>query len=374
MLKVLLAGGGTAGHINPALAIADIIKKHRPDAEFLFAGTPEGMESKLIPKAGYNFAPIKVAGFQRKLSLKNIKRNVVAVNYLVKSGSRAKKIIKDFSPDIAIGTGGYVAGPIIRMAAKLGIPTAIHEQNAYPGVTNKILAKKVDFVMLTVKDALDYFDMKCPFKVTGLPVRKNLLNYDKESARKKLGIDDSMCILSFGGSLGAGCINSSMQSVIKWEIDNGLNINHIHGYGKNGRDIFPDFIDNNNIKGNKRVRISEYIDDMDIALAAADLVVCRSGASTLAELEAVGRASILIPSPIVAGNHQYYNAMVLKKAGAAVLVEQKDVTDEKIIEIINDFYKNPKKLEKMSKNASNLAISDTEEEIWNVLNKLIQVK
>ena len=156
-MKVLLAGGGTGGHINPALAIAGIIKEHVPDAEFLFAGTPNGMEAKLIPQAGYKIEFIKVAGFQRKISLENIGRNIKALYYLAGSGHRAKQIIQEFQPDIAVGTGGYVAGPVIRMAAKMGIPSAIHEQNAYPGVTNKLLAKEVNHVMLTVEDALQIF-------------------------------------------------------------------------------------------------------------------------------------------------------------------------------------------------------------------------
>ncbi|HAP79506.1 MAG TPA: UDP-N-acetylglucosamine--N-acetylmuramyl-(pentapeptide) pyrophosphoryl-undecaprenol N-acetylglucosamine transferase, partial [Ruminococcus sp.] len=167
-MKVLLAGGGTGGHINPALAIADIIKSKYPDSEFLFAGTPNGMEAKLVPQAGYKIEFIKVAGFQRKISFKNIKRNIQALSYLAVSGKRAKEIIKNFSPDIAIGTGGYVSGPVIRMASKMGIPCAIHEQNAYPGVTNKLLSKEVNHVMLTVKEALEYMDTgSFEYTVTG---------------------------------------------------------------------------------------------------------------------------------------------------------------------------------------------------------------
>ena len=173
-MKVLIAGGGTGGHINPALAIASIIKEHEPNAEFLFAGTPSGMEAKLIPDAGYNFASIKVKGFQRKITLKNIKRNCDAVLCLFTSDKRVGEIIKDFNPDIAIGTGGYVSGPIIRKAAKLGIPTAIHEANAYPGVTTKLLSKEVDKVMLTVEDAVKYMDKNIDYVVTGLPVREGI--------------------------------------------------------------------------------------------------------------------------------------------------------------------------------------------------------
>ena len=372
-MKVLLAGGGTGGHINPALAIAGIIKEHIPEAEFLFAGTPNGMEAKLIPQPGYPIEFIKVAGFQRKISLENIGRNIKALYYLAGSGRRAKQIIQEFDPDIAIGTGGYVAGPVIRMAAKMGIPTAIHEQNAYPGVTNKLLAKEVDHVMLTVEEALSYFDKDIEYTVTGLPVRAELLKKTKSQARAELGFDDSFCILSFGGSLGAGCINDTMAEVLKWHVSKKLKINHIHGYGGMGKDTFPAKMKEYHVPmKNRRTRITEYINDMDTCMAAADLVVCRSGANALAELEMLGKPSILIPSPIVAGNHQYHNAMVLGKAGAAIVMEQKDVTNKKMISAVRKLYKDPEKLQSMAKNAAALAIRDTEDRIWNVIENLIK--
>ena len=371
-MKVLIACGGTGGHINPGLAIADIIKTAYPDAEFLFAGTPDHMEAKLVPQAGYRFEAIKVAGFQRKLSLENIGRNIKAVSYLVTSGSRAKQIISGFKPDIAIGTGGYAAGPVIRMAAKMGIPTAIHEQNAYPGVTNKLLSKEVDYVMLTVKEALDFMDAsKFEYSVTGLPVRSNINTMTKKEAREKLGFNDDFTVLSFGGSLGAGCINETMTEAIKWHTGKNLKINHIHGYGGMGKDTFPQAMKAAGIPlKSDRLRITEYINDMDVCLAAADLVICRSGASTLAELEAAGKASILIPSPIVAGNHQYHNAMVLGKANAAVVIEQKDASATRIISEIDKLYQSPEKAEKMSENAAALHLADTNERILEVIKKL----
>lgn len=371
-MRVLMACGGTGGHINPALAIADIIKSKYPDAEFLFAGTPKGMEAKLVPQAGYRLETIKVAGFQRRLSLKNVGRNVKAVAYLAASGKRAKEIIDGFNPDIAIGTGGYAAGPVIRKAAKMGIPTAIHEQNAFPGVTNKLLAKEVDYVMLTVIEALEYMEKdKFEYSVTGLPVRSDIMKVSKSEARRRLGIDDSFSILSFGGSLGAGCINDTMAETIKWHTKKGMNINHIHGYGGMGKETFPKAMADAGIplKSN-RLRITEYINDMDVCLAAADLVICRSGASTLAELEAAGKASILIPSPVVAGNHQYHNAMVLGKAGAAVVFEQKNVTNEKIIAAVEELYNDSDRLAVMSHNAAKLHLNDTPQRILEVIDKL----
>lgn len=372
-MKVLLAGGGTGGHINPALAIAGIIKEHVPDAEFLFAGTPDHMEAKLVPQAGYRIEFIRVEGFQRRVSLENIGRNAKALWYLAGSGARAKKIVKDFQPDIAIGTGGYVAGPVIRMAAKMGIPSAIHEQNAYPGVTNKLLAKEVDHVMLTVEEALKYFGEGIRYTVTGLPVRKELLCKQKAQARRELGFDDAFTILSFGGSLGAGCINETMAEVLRWHTSKGLKINHIHGYGGMGRDTFPQKMQEYGIPmKNSRIRISEYIHDMDTCMAAADLVVCRSGAGALAEMEAMGKPSILIPSPIVAGNHQYHNAMVLGNAGAAQVIEQKNVTNDDMISRIEALYLDRQKLTSMAAAAAGLAVRDTEERIWSVVEQLMQ--
>ena len=374
-MRVLLAGGGTAGHINPALAIASIIKKHYPDTEFLFVGTPNGMEAKLIPEAGYDFASMKVAGFQRKLTLKNIKRNCQAAGYLLVSGPKARKIINDFKPDIAVGTGGYVSGPVIKRAARMGVATAIHEQNAFPGVTNKLLAKEVDVVMLTVKEALKYLDKNVKYIVTGLPVREGIASKSKLEARAELGFDNELCILSFGGSLGAGRINETMAEVINWHTSNNLKINHIHGYGKMGRESFPEAMKKKGIpmKSN-RLRISEYIDDMDTCMAAADLVICRSGASTLAELEMAGKASILIPSPIVTGNHQFHNANVLGKAGAAIVIEQKDVTNEIMINKIKELYENRDKLADMSQKAAGLAVRDTNDRIYSVIKALADKK
>lgn len=370
-MRVLIAGGGTGGHINPALAIASIVKEYDPYAKFLFAGTPFGMEAKLVPQAGYDFEPIKVSGFQRKLTLKNIKRNLKTVAYLTTADRRARQIINAFAPDVVIGTGGYVSGPVVRAAANMGIPTAIHEQNAYPGLTNKLLSKKVDRVMLTVKEALNYMDKDVEYTVTGLPVRAEILNISKEEARRRLGFDDKMCILSFGGSLGAGCINDSMQSLIQWHVENQLEINHIHGYGGMGKETFPQAMKNAGIplKSN-RLRITEYIDDMDVCLAAADLVICRSGAATLAEIQAIGRASILIPSPIVAGNHQFHNAMVLGNAGAAIVIEQSDVTNDGIIKRVERLYRSPEILADMSAKARSLHMENTRSEIWNVISSI----
>lgn len=374
MLRVLLAGGGTAGHVNPALAIAEIIKDKRPDAEFAFAGTPDGLESRLIPNAGYKFYPIKVKGFQRKLSFNNIKRNVKAASYLLTAGKRANSIISDFKPDLVIGTGGYVAGPIVRSAAKKGIKTAIHEQNAFPGVTNKLLSKVVDKVMLTVSEAKKYLESTSDCTVTGLPVRKSFFAMEKSDARKRLGIpDEAVCVLSTGGSLGARTINNAAAALFKWYQESGIEVYHIHSYGTYAG--YKDYVSELSAKGidtnKKELIISDYV-DMSVCMAASDLVISRCGASTLNELESMGRGSVLIPSPNVAGNHQYYNGMVLQNAGAAVVIEEKDLTDDKIVRTVSELISDRDRLSSLSKKARELYIPDTNERIYSVLSELIK--
>ena len=362
MLKVLLAGGGTAGHVNPALAIAEIIKKNYPDAEIAFAGNPEKIEAKLVPQSGYKFYPIQIEGFQRKINGKNIRRNFHALWCLALSGKRSKNIIEDFRPDLVIGTGGYVSGPIVRKASKMGIKTAVHEQNAFPGVTNKMLSEDVDVVMMTVQEASGYFPKAKKKVVTGLPVRNAFSKMSKEDAKAQLGFDkDTVCVLSTGGSLGARVLNEHIQKLLKWYQDNGVKVNHIHSYGTYKG--YKDFVSETEktgvkIKDNPSLIIKDYI-NMPVAMAAADLVITRCGAASLAELEAMGRASVLIPSPMVAENHQYHNGMVLQNAGAGVVIEEKNLTDELFINTVKDFIENPDKLKKCSENASRLHIADT---------------
>lgn len=374
-MRVLIACGGTGGHINPGLAIAGIIAAHMPDTEFLFAGTPNGMEAELVPAAGYRIETVKVAGFQRDLSLDSIKRNAKAVGYLLTSGSRAKEIIREFKPDLAIGTGGYAAGPVIRAAQQLGVPTALHEQNAFAGVTNKLLAKKADAVMVNFEAAKQYFPDHPNVIVTGLPVRSALKKRSREQARQMLGFSDGMTLLSFGGSQGAKCLNDLMPELMAWHLESDMQINHIHAYGKNGKDSFGAMLQEKGVKSDDpRLRISEYIHDMDVCLAAADVVICRAGASTLSELEAVGRASVLIPYPTAAENHQYHNAMVLGKAGAAMVIEQKDLTLDRLKEAVAHLYEEPEKRMLMGQRAGALALTDVDERIWAVLAPLLEKK
>ena len=368
--RILFATGGTGGHINPALAVAGYIRKQTPDAQILFVGTAEKMEAKLVPAAGFDFRTIDISGFQRSLTLNNIKRNLGTLSKLLRASSQAKKILLDFQPDVVVGFGGYVSGPVLRMAAKLGIPTAIHEQNAYPGVTNKALAKKADAVMLTVQAAENYLKPKNPCVLTGLPVRGEITEADRDFARAELRLDNRPMILSMGGSLGARAINEAVVELIANKASDGDCYFH-HAYGQYGKWV-PDKLHEKGVdfETMPNITVREYIDDMDRCLAAADLVICRAGASSLSEFEAVGRASVLIPSPNVAENHQFHNAMALVNNDAAVIIEEKDLTGARLTEEVNRLLANPDRLRILGENAKKMAIPDTLERIAGILSDL----
>ena len=371
-MKVLMSGGGTAGHINPALAIADTIKKHIPDAEILFVGTPAGMESKLVPQAGFNYTSMPVAGFQRKLTVENVKRNIEAAAHLALSGVRSAKIIREFKPDIAIGTGGYVCGPVLRKAAQMGVPVLVHEANAFPGVTVKMLAHYCDCVMLAVEDAKKRINADTEFVVTGNPVRAEVLEYDKKRARKELGVDDRPLIVSFGGSLGARTINESMLDLLVRSAKDGR-YQHIHGYGKYGKFVLDELKERGvDLKKCPHLDVREYISDMPRVMAAADLVICRSGAMALTEIQALGKAAILIPSPNVAENHQYYNAMAMVDRSAAEIIVEKDITPGLLIEKADKLAGDRAKLDEMSANARKMAILDSRKRIFEVVRSTLE--
>ena len=371
-MKILFAAGGTGGHINPALATAGEIRERYPDAEILFVGTKDKMEAKLVPAAGFDFTTIKISGFQRKLSIENIIRNLKTIFYLLFCTFSVKKILKKFKPDVVVGFGGYVSGPVVRTAAKMGIPTAIHEQNAYPGITNKTLAKIVDKVMLTAEEAEKYMQCKNPPAVTGLPVRGEMLRADRDFARAKLGIrDDQKLILSMGGSLGAMTINNAMVDLITDNYKN-ENLYFIHAMGQYGLWV-PDKLKENGVDiGAKNLELREYISDMDVCMPAADVVVCRAGASSLSELQALGKASILVPSPNVAENHQYHNAMALVNKGAALIIEEKELTKEKMQSLFESLVNDDANRLSIEANAKAMAAIDAKEKIADIVLSLVK--
>ena len=374
MTNFLFACGGTGGHINPALAFAAEIKKNRPNAKFLFVGTPDGMEARLIPAAGYDFAGIPVMGFYRTLSVGAIKHNVRAIRCLTTAGYKAKKIIKAFGPDLCFGTGGYVSGPVIRAAHALKIKTAIHEQNAFPGVTNKLLSKYTDVIFAANDGAAEQLGTKTTPIIVGNPVRESIIFADKTAAIEKLKLDpNAPTILSFGGSLGADIINRAAADIISHFCETGERVNILHGYGRMGKEKFPLFLKEHGLSMEslpEGVRVSEYINNMDDALAVADVCISRAGALTLSELAVSGTPAFLIPSPYVTANHQYHNAMEYQNAGAAEVMEEKNYDFNVILKFLQKVLFDDETAEKYRKGMTKMGIVDTSSRVYSALMEL----
>lgn len=369
--KILFATGGTGGHINPALAVAGYIRENYPKAEILFVGTADRMEAQLVPTAGYDFKTIEIQGFSRELNFEGFKHNIKTVNLLFKSEGQAKKIIEDFKPDVVIGFGGYVSGPVLSVAARMGIPTAVHEQNAFPGVTNKNLAKKVDVVMLTAPEAEKLLKPKNPCVVTGLPIRGEIISANKEFARAEMKLDSRPLILSMGGSLGARAINEAVKYLILHRFEK-KDCYYLHATGKAGASMIDDIGKDVDLNTNPQIMLREYINDMDRCLAAADLVVCRAGASSLSEIQALGKPSILVPYPYAAENHQYYNAKTMSDRDAAILIEEKDFMGERLLSEVEKLLSKPERLKKMGENARAMAILDASQRITECVCKIVK--
>ena len=366
-MKVLFTGGGTAGHINPALAAAGYLRQKEPDAQILYVGNKGGMEERLVPQAGFEIKTVHISGFQRKLTPKNLWRNAQTVVRVFTATAEAKKILQEFAPDVCVGTGGYVSGPVIREAAKLGIPCVIHESNAYPGVTTKMLAKSVKTVMLAVPDAKKYLDPKAVCTVTGNPVRGEVLTAQREESRKALGLDDRPLVLSFGGSLGASALNRAAAYMLAQSAKEGK-YQHIHGYGAHDEKFLSECKEFGlDLEKSPQIQVLTYIDNMPQCLSAADLVIGRAGAMTLSEIEAKSKASILIPSPNVAENHQFHNAMALVNRGAAEIIEEKDLTGELLWEKVQGILSDPERLRSLGENAGKMETLDANERIYRVI-------
>ena len=371
-MKIIFAAGGTAGHINPALAIADKIKQVFPETEILFIGTPNGMESRLVVRAGYNFKGVEMAGFQRGISVRNVFRNVKAAYcYLISAKSEVRKIIREFAPDLAVGTGGYVTATVIGQATALGIKTVTHESNSYPGMATKMLSDKADKVFLSGEDAKKYLKNTDRCVVTGNPLRTNIPIEEREAARKKLGLPEGFTILSFGGSLGANKITESVAALIAWEQKTG-GINHIHSYGNKNKDIFMNALKECGVREDKeRLDLREYIDNMYTCMCAADLIISRAGAMTITELTEIGRPSILVPFPNATENHQYYNALTLVNENAAVLIEDKELTKERLVSEVSKLYNDKAALAEMEANAAKMKRPNAADKILKEIIELV---
>lgn len=370
-MRILMTGGGTAGHINPALAIAQSIREIYPDAEILFVGAAGRMETQLVPAAGFPIKTMRVQGFYRRITPRNLVRNAATVTHMLTASHVSTGILREFQPDLAIGTGGYVCGPILRRALKMGIPVLVHESNAFPGITVKALAREGATILLCSEDARRYLPENSRAIVTGNPLRAEFLHMNtpaaKEAARAALGLDDRPLVLSFGGSLGAAHINEAMVGVLQKSLQTGR-LQHIHGVGKAGWEATTAALKEKGVPLHGRgITVKEYIDDMPRCMAAADLIISRCGAMTLSEIPAAGKPAILIPSPYVAENHQYHNAMTLVRHGAALCIEEKDLTADRLWEAILSVTGDASHMTQMGENAERLAIRDADERILSVI-------
>ena len=364
-LKVLVSGGGTGGHIFPALSIANEVRRRYPDARILFVGAEGRMEMEKVPAAGYNIIGLPVSGFDRKHLLRNFK----VVARLLKCMRLAKKILTDFKPDIAIGVGGYASGPMLKAAQKLGIPTLLQEQNSYAGVTNKLLAAKAEKICVAYEGMERFFPQE-KIVLTGNPVRRNLLECGATSqqARQAMGVDpNKKTILIIGGSLGARTINQAISQGLK-KIGDAQGVQVIWQTGKAYDQQCREALE---VSGVKNVVQMPFVSNMDMAYRAADLVVSRAGASSISELQLLGKAAILVPSPNVAEDHQTKNALALANRGAAIMVTDANAVTE-LVDMMLTTVADDDKLSSLAGNVAKMALRDAAERIVDEVEHIIE--
>ena len=368
-MNFLFACGGTAGHINPAIAVAGRLKELMPESKFLFVGAKGKMEEDLVPRAGYEIELIEITNIQRSLSPAGIKHNLKTALNVVKSLGASKRIIRDFKPDVVIGTGGYVCFPVLKAAQMMGIPTVLHESNAVPGLTTKMLAGGVDVMMVGFEESASVYKNSEKVTVTGTPVRGDFRTYSKENAKKELGIDPAeKLIVSVWGSLGASRMNEIMADFIA-DTYKDSDFNLIHAAGRERYDTMMERLNSLCPAGCSRqgYDVRPYIYDMSRVMAAADLVVCRAGASTLAELALMGKPCVLVPSPNVTNNHQEKNARVLENAGGAVVLVEAGLTSQKFTETVTELIEDDARLNDMAEAMKVAAPADATERITDVV-------
>lgn len=374
-MRIVFACGGTAGHINPALAVAGRIKELMPDSEFLFIGAKGQMETDLVPRAGYKIETVRVRALSREKTLGGLFHNISAAWHLVRSTIIAKKIIKRFKPDVVVGTGGYVCFPVLKAASLLGIPTAVHESNAVPGLTTKMLSGIVDAIMLGFEDSRKYYKNPEKTVVTGTPVRGEFSRYTKSAAKAELGIPmDKPLVVSVWGSLGAANMNTAMCKFIKLAgKDPGFTL--IHSAGSEGyaemvtqlQETVPDYEKNG-------MDVREYIYDMPRVMAAADLVLCRAGASTISELTYMHKPTIFVPSPFVTNNHQFKNAKVVEDAGGALIFEEGWFEPKELLNAVKKILSSKQELNRMAEAMEKLAMPEATDMICDRIFSLCESK
>ncbi len=366
-MRILLAGGGTAGHINPALAIAGYAKEMDENTEILFVGTKKGLESSLVPQSGYEIRYIKVEGLSKKLTFENFKSLI----HMLSAKSKCKKIIKEFKPDIVIGTGGYVCAPAVMAAYSMNIPTLIHEQNVFPGSAIKHLSGKSSVTAISFDESRKYLTGAKEILFTGNPIRPSILKCKRDDARKKFNLDKEKMILIFGGSLGAEALNRvSLEYMSELSQDGETKV--LFATGQRNYERCLQKAKELGIDKNSDISIVPYIHNMDEAMNASDVCVCRSGAITVSELCALSKPAILIPSPNVTNNHQEYNARALSDNGAAITILEKDFNKDSLKNAVESILSDEEKTIMMQKNSKKISSVNALEIIYAKIKELAE--
>ena len=365
-MNVIFTCGGTAGHINPAIAVANLLKERHPDAKFLFIGAEGHMEEKLVPQAGFELICLPGSGLSRKLNPAGIKKNIHAVKCVLSAVSRCKKIIKEFGADVIVGTGGYASFPALLAGHQMKVPTVVHESNAVPGLTTKMAAKIVDRVLVCFEESKQYYKNPEAVEVVGMPVRKEFFFGEHNQARKELGVEDGKpLVVSTFGSQGARMMNLAMADMFQLEQAEGFPFHHTHAVGSFGWEWMPDLVKEKGIdlENSPAIDMREYIYNMPTVMAAADVIIARAGSATCNEIAATGVPCILIPSPNVTNNHQEKNARMLEAAGGAIVVLEKDCTAEKIYGLVTELLADESRRKEMGKALHSLVKLDSAERI-----------
>ena len=363
-MRILVTGGGTGGHIYPALAFIRYVQKIQPDSEFLYVGTHRGLENKIVPETGISFKTIKIQGFKRKLSLDNIK----TVQLFVESIKRSKEILREFKPDVVIGTGGYVSGSVVYAAARMKIPTIVHEQNSVPGITNKFLSRFADRVGISFPDAAQYFPENKTVLV-GNPRAQEVVTSGKSEVLEQYGLlPDIPTVLIFGGSQGALKINQAVIQALPKFSQKEYQV--LYASGDRYYNEIAEKFDIEKI--NHNLSLQPYIKNMTDVMANVDLLIGRAGATSIAELTAVGLPAILIPSPYVTNDHQTKNAQSLVNAGAVTMITDADLTGEKLVEAVDEIMGDPEKKAMMAKASRQEGIPDAAERLWSLVNEIVK--
>ena len=372
--RVLFTCGGTAGHVNPAIALAQLARERDPAVEVLFVGADRGLEKDLVPKAGYAFQTVHISSFHRSLRPREIRHNLISVGNLLRSPREARRILKSFQPDVVIGTGGYASFPLVKAASQAGIPTAVHESNIVPGLTTEMLEPFADRILVGFEACREHYRHPEKVIVTGTPVRQDFFRLTKAEAKRQLGVDDGRPLLvSFWGSLGAAGMNRMMADFLALEAAKEP-FHHIHGAGKSGCPVLLDLLREKGVdlKDHPALQVREYIYDMAPVMRAADLVLCRAGASTISELTALGVPALIVPSPYVTNNHQEKNARVLENAGGAAVLLEKDCSGQALFQAACGILHDGARRASMERAMSALGIRDATERIYQTVLEICQ--